>query len=45
MFPDFFSGVELFPLFYGGKTEALESLNNLFRATQKGLRMSGTSAL
>lgn len=36
--PDFFSGVELFLLFCGGETEVLERPNDLFGATQKGVK-------
>lgn len=44
--PDFFfSGVELFLLFCVGETEALERFSNLFRATQKGVRMTSPFAL
>lgn len=41
----FFPGVDLSLLFCGGEIEALERLSNLFRATQKGVRMTSTFAL
>lgn len=41
----FFSGVELSLLLCAGETEPLERLNILFRATQKGVRMTSPFAL